>query len=291
MSYPLDLFLKWISLKNLSKEYTRRLGYCFMEFNTNYGTLVQEAVNDYLYKHNSHSTPKAFIRLLKEFLLDNQEELQLTPQDITRIYNVKVPRISGRKKQRLIVPLTKSELEMLENALETEELKLMMLIAYYGGLRLNELMTIKISSFDWNKVKENPGEMAEVKVYGKGNKEGIALLPYDLIVRLGRFIRSKAFKNGYDSKLFDYTGRFFEIKLKEAGIRSGITRVSPEGEYIKESITNPHRLRHSRAYHLLKQGVDIRYIKEALRHSSISSTQIYTQLSKDDLKEKLRDLT
>lgn len=60
-------------------------------------------------------------------------------------------------------------------------------------------------------------------------------------------------------------------------------------ENLINSCINPHRLRHSYAGNLLKKGVDIRYIKDAMRHSSISSTQIYTQLDKEELKEKLQE--
>ncbi|KKL03871.1 hypothetical protein LCGC14_2621810, partial [marine sediment metagenome] len=51
-----------------------------------------------------------------------------------------------------------------------------------------------------------------------------------------------------------------------------------------------HKLRHSYGHNLLLKGVDIRYIKEALRHSSIQSTQIYTQLDKEELKDKLNSV-
>jgi site-specific recombinase XerD len=80
------------------------------------------------------------------------------------------------------------------------------------------------------------------------------------------------------------------LKLREAGIKSGLTKKDNNGEYIKNTIIHPHRLRHSYAYNLLKQNIDIRYIKDALRHANISSTQIYTQLSKEDLKAKLQGI-
>jgi site-specific recombinase XerD len=134
--------------------------------------------------------------------------------------------------------------------------------------------------------------MVEVRVFGKGGKEGICLLPYPLLQRISAYIRNNTnkFHNGRDSNLFEYSGRYFQMHLRKAGIDSGLTRKDANGIYISNTIVHPHRLRHSFAGNLLKKGVDIRYIKDALRHSSISSTEIYTQLSKEDLKEKLKSV-
>ena len=58
------------------------------------------------------------------------------------------------------------------------------------------------------------------------------------------------------------------------------------GEYIQSTIIHPHKLRHQLGHDLMREGKHIRVIQEALRHSNISSTQIYTQISKDELKEE-----
>ena len=58
----------------------------------------------------------------------------------------------------------------------------------------------------------------------------------------------------------------------------------------KETVVHPHRLRHSLGGNLIKKGMDIRLIKDILRHKSIRSTEIYTQLDKETLKEKYMGL-
>ena len=78
------------------------------------------------------------------------------------------------------------------------------------------------------------------------------------------------------------------MKLKKAGIDSGITKVDHNGKIIASTGVNPHKLRHSYANHLLiDKGLNLREVQEALRHSSIQSTQVYTYIDKEHLKEKL----
>lgn len=290
----LKLFEEYLKLKRLRPRTIKEYLYLSLRFqNETSGeggniTFSTQTITRFLVGKNLMA--KSFVLNFKRFLLHYKLELAIKDEELKEIIESEVPSISGRTKVKLVVPLTKPEIDLLEQTLDTEQDKLMLLICYNGGLRLQELMGIKISSFNWEQLKQNPEEMGEVRVYGKGGKEGICLLPNWLIRRIGAYIKGNSFKYGLESHLFKFSGRNFEIKLRNAGIKAGLSRMGENGEYIKETIVHPHRLRHSYAYNLLKKGVDIRYIKEALRHSSISSTQIYTSLSKEDLKEKLKGI-
>lgn len=301
-SFPLDALYKmlklelknfeeYLKLKNLRPKTIKEYLLYAVRFQAIGGNFNNTTISHFLIqKSNQNNVARAFINVLKKYLIYNREELQLTEEEFKEIVEAEAPPITGRKKSRLVIPLLKEDINKLEQTLETEPLKLMLLICYNGGLRLQELISIKISSFNWERLKESPTEMGEVRVNGKGGKEGICLLPNWLIRRIGAYIRANTFKYGTESRLFSISGDTFERRLREAGRKCGLTKMGEDGEYIKETITHPHRLRHSYAVNLLKRGVDIRYIKEALRHSSISSTQIYTQLSKEDLKEKLEQI-
>lgn len=290
MKINLTLFQEYLTLKQLSQRTIKEYTAYALRFQT-IGAFSSLGISRFLTeKINQNNVARSFILTLKKFLLHYKDELGLTEEKFKEIAQAEIPSISGRKKTRITIPLTPQEIELLHNTLNTEELKLMLLVCYNGGLRIQELLGIKISSFNWDKIKESPGEMAEVIVYGKGGKEGICLLPSWIMPKIKEYIKANADNFKPDSLLFNRCSSYFEKALLNAGIKSGLTRRDNEGNLIESTRTNPHRLRHSYAGNLLKKGVDIRYIKEALRHSSINSTQIYTQLSKEDLKEKLEGI-
>lgn len=296
MAFDLILFQKFLMLKGLSERYKRELMYYALRLN-NYGGFNQEIISNFLLdKSNQNNTARAFVEIFRKFLIHFKEELilkeELTQEDLTRALEVEIPYITGRKKVRINVPLTKNEMELMEKTLDTKELKLMFLICYCGGLRLQELMSIRVNSFNWEILKEHKEQMGEVKVLGKNNKEGIALLPNWLIQKIAEYIKdNKPNFKSIDSYLFNIPGhmsaRNFEIKIREAGIKSGITKKGENGEYIQSTIVHPHKLRHQLGHDLMREGKHIRVIQEALRHSNISSTQIYTQFSKEELKEEM----
>lgn len=224
-------------------------------------------------------------------MIRNYEQLGIDPRYYKEIGDVYFPGISGRAKKRIVNPLTEQQIDLLENVLETEQLKIMLRICYHAGLRLGELIKISINSFNWDKWKLSTEKMGEVRVFGKGDKEGIALLPSELMKRVAKHIRDNQENyKGIDSRIFSLGANSFQKHLAAAGIKSGITKIKENGDPLEETRVHPHKLRHSYAHNLLIKGVDIRYIKEALRHSSIQSTQIYTQLSTDELRNKLESV-
>lgn len=287
MEIPIDLFDNYLRSKDLKDRTIKNYFYYLDKFILN-GVFNQESVSRFLsLKGNRNSVAKGFITNLQKFLIINRTELNISESYYNQITDVQVPKLTGRKKQRLINPLSPEQIRALEISLETEELKLMMILTYYCGLRLGELMKIRINSFNWETWKKDITQMGEIKVFGKGDKEGIAIVPAFLMIRLSKYIHSIKDKKGIDSPLFDHKERSFQGYLNYAGVKAGITKKDSKGLVLRETAVHPHKLRHSYAHNLLMQGVDIRYIKEALRHSSIQSTQIYTQLNKQELKDKI----
>ncbi len=148
----------------------------------------------------------------------------------------------------------------------------------YGlGLRVSELCNLDISdiSFDTN----------VVLVRGKGNKERLvpintyckeAVLNYISNTRKDLLMKSKS--NTYILFL-NHRGK----KLTTRGIRDILTRLINKTSQIAN--ISPHMLRHTFATHLLNNGADIRSVQELLGHSQLSTTQIYTHVSKDQLRK------
>ncbi|MGD9200757.1 MAG: tyrosine recombinase XerC [Chitinispirillia bacterium] len=142
---------------------------------------------------------------------------------------------------------------------------------FYGtGIRLEELHSLNINTIDFkNRL---------VKVLGKGKKERIIPITDTAIDYIEKYISFRKIEKTANAPLF-VSNRDTRISNRqiERIVKSEIKKVS---EQKKKS---PHILRHSFATHLLDEGADIGAVKELLGHSSLSSTQIYTHLSKEHL--------
>ncbi len=297
MNIPLDKFEEWLINKNLKERTIENYVYYFNKFT--FDVFNQESVSRFLAdKSNRNSIGRSFLVNFQKFLKVNNKELGISPELWKNIAEVELPKLTGRVKERLIKPVPHEHIRLLEQHLETEQLKLQLLLSYYCALRLGELLKITILSFDWDKWKKDVSRMGECRVFGKGDKEGIALVPAVLMVRITRYIKTKKF-NSLDSKIFvrgnadinlKNKGRTWQMKLREAGIKAGITKLDGDGKPIKDTAVHPHRLRHSYASYLLNvKGLNLKEVQEVLRHTSLQSTQIYTHIDKEKLKERLED--
>ena len=153
--------------------------------------------------------------------------------------------------------------------------KAMLELMYSSGLRVSELVNLKLSDINL--------EHGYVKCFGKGKKERI--------VPIGEIAKEylELYINEYRNSMLKgyYTENIFLNNHGKEMTRQGfflIIKKIAEEKQIDKNIT-PHMLRHSFATHLLNNGADLRTIQEMLGHSNISTTQIYTNVSTDILKE------
>lgn len=301
MKVAIKDFEDFLFNKNLKKRTVEQYVYYFLNFSLIGKKFNQMTVNKFLSSpSNKNSVARSFLVNFKKFLILNYRELGLSTEERLEIAEVEIPELTGRKKQRLIHPLTEEQVLGLEKYLKEEKYKLQLLLSFYGGLRIGELLKIQIVSFNWEEWKKDMAQYGECRVYGKGNKEGIAFFPPWLMKRIARFIRMGNFKSlssyiflnkveNLENINFENRKVAWNTVLKKAGIAAGLTKLNSEGKPIKETVVHPHRLRHSFGFHLKTiRKLDIRDIQELLRHSSISSTQIYTKVEKGYLKERLK---
>lgn len=176
--------------------------------------------------------------------------------------------------------LTKDEVNRLLHAASgSKERELrnrtMIEFLYATGLRVSELVGLNVDQVDI--------KLGFVRVIGKGNKERLVPINKTSLHYLSRYmeVREKnKFKNPGEkglflSKLGKKMSRIeFWRQLKNYAKKAGITKTM-----------TPHVLRHSFASHMLAGGADLRFVQEMLGHASITTTQIYTHVDKERLKE------
>ncbi|AZI68292.1 site-specific tyrosine recombinase XerD [Kaistella daneshvariae] len=149
-------------------------------------------------------------------------------------------------------------------------------VLYGCGLRVSELIDLKISNINFKELY--------LKVEGKGNKTRfvpLARYTADLIKDYIENVRSKYKVNKKCEDILFLNSRgssmsrvIVFIIIKELTEKAGISKK-----------ISPHTFRHSFATHLLQNGADLRYIQEMLGHSSITTTEIYTHLKNEELRE------
>jgi len=174
-----------------------------------------------------------------------------------------------KPEKKLPTVLTKDEIKKLLAVIKNPKHKLLVEFLYSSGLRVSEGVSLKIDDLDLDE------KIGKIK-HGKGNKERYIILSNNLIQHLNDYLNTKTDKSPY---IFSVKGRPITARqaqkvVKEAAVRAGI----------KKRVFC-HALRSSFATHLLEAGTDIRIIQELLGHSNLSTTQIYTKVSTQQLKK------
>jgi len=186
-------------------------------------------------------------------------------------------------KKPLILPkvLTKEEVIRIINVLDEKEIysyrnKALIELLYGSGLRVSELLNLKLMDIHLNQ--------GYIRVIGKGIKERMLPLTDMAIIAIKNYLIFSRIEleNKHEKNNFLFLNPFgqqltrqgFSKTLKNICLKAGVRQ-----------IVSPHVLRHSFATHLLNNGMDLKILQELLGHEDIQTTQIYTHLSKEDLKK------
>jgi len=184
----------------------------------------------------------------------------------------------------LQIPFSEKELDEVLNLItypdgfEGVRDKLIIDLFYSTGIRRTELIHLKMLNIDLSN--------ATLKVLGKRNKERILPLLPNIISHIKLYLTERAYLERItDNDIFFLTLK--GVKMNDSLVYRLINNYfSNVSEKVKKS---PHILRHTFATHLLNNGADLNSVKELLGHSSLASTQIYTQSSLFELKKVYRD--
>lgn len=175
-----------------------------------------------------------------------------------------------KRDKKLPIVLTKEDVLKLFESTSSKKSKLMLQLLYACGLRVSELVSLKISDLDF---EEKIGHVRQ----GKGRKDRIFNIPTFLIRDLLEHVEKQKKKE----KEYLFSGP--KGKLTERNLQKIVSLTAKKAELKKD--VHCHTLRHSFATHLLENNIDIRKIQELLGHADLSTTQIYTHISTEELKK------
>ncbi len=186
---------------------------------------------------------------------------------------------SPRAEKRLPSILNQNEARLLMEAPKGSDIlalrnRAMLELLYGAGLRASELCSLNVADCDmYAEVMKVKGKGRKERLLPIGRKAGVALEAY--LKRRGELLRGV----GSDALFLNKLGTRLTTRSLQRIVRKFILTVSAR------SGTNPHVLRHTFATHMLEGGADLKAIQDLLGHASLSTTQIYSHVSIDRLKE------
>lgn len=221
-------------------------------------------------KHNKASTVSRKLSSLRGFykFLINNEYVTNNPFTLVKMpkKDKKLPRFFyyNELEELFLVPDVSTPLGQRD--------RLILEILYASGVRVSELVNIKLSDINDE----------EIKVLGKGNKERITRIGEYAREYLDLYLSDGYLKLNTNNEKYLFLNNNGKV-LTTRGIRYILDKIIQKSSIGKK--ISPHMLRHSFATHLLNEGCDILSVQELLGHESLSTTAIYTHVTTDRLKE------
>lgn len=241
------------------------------EMNLDYKSVTRSNLRSFLFKLKDKNLTKKTIsrkisgvRSFYRFLL-KEGYINKNP-----LLTLELPKVE----KRLPTFLTEEEALKLINYPDKKTIlglrdNLILKMLYSTGMRVSELVSLRISELDL--------ERGEVVIKGKGNKERVVFLPEDILEDIKFYIQKR--KKNSNFLFLNRKGKL----LTDKGIRLLVEKYAKK--VIPYKKITPHTLRHTFATHLLTNGADLRSVQELLGHTKLSTTQIYTHLTKENLKK------
>lgn len=278
----LELNLSDNTVNSYKIDITKLLSYCNEIGINDLDNIYYSEITDYLVKQKnegiSSSTSARYISAFKSFFnyLHQNKYIRQNPSERLK---------SNRRYRKLPVVLTINEIDEIFAIPDISDKlglrdRAMLEVLYSSGLRVSELINLKISDlFLADEV---------IRVLGKGNKQRIVPIGSSAINWLNKyFLNSRIFLEKKDKSKNIVFLNNRGTGLTRMGVWKIILYYTNEAKIIKE--VHPHTFRHSFATHLVEGGADLRAVQEMLGHADISTTQIYTHIDRDYIKQMHRE--
>ncbi len=196
-------------------------------------------------------------------------------------YQIVIEKVSLKKGSYLPETISVSDINRLiniydhTNYMNSRNLTLIDFM-YSTACRVSELCDVRVSDLDF--------EEDFVKLFGKGSKQRIVPIGSELKINLSKYLKFRDELNTQEPYLF------LSKNMNQLD-RSAIFRIIKKSAILSDNAlsVHPHTLRHSAATHMLEAGCDLRTLQELLGHTSVSTTKIYTKLTKEFLSEIFKE--
>lgn len=262
-----ELFIEHLTLRAYSKSTIRTYGNEFLAFlltlkNRPANTLESDMVKRYISYcirelKLSENTIHSRLNALKYYYE------QVLKQDR---FLIDIP----RPKRHLMLPkvLSKEQVALLINSIENTKHRIILMLAYGCGLRVSEVVRLKVSDIDGDR------KLLFVEK-GKGKKDRVVSLSVYLLVMLREYYKQ------YRPKHFLFEGQFEGEHLSARSVQSVLQKAKTKAGIVQSG--GMHLLRHSFATHLLEKGIDVVFIQKLLGHNDIKTTLRYLHVSNKEL--------
>ncbi len=244
------------SIKNYLFYVKRYLEFCKGEALNLIANINEDSAKDYLQNRKKNRGPSTI-----------SSEMSAIKFFFNNILHKEINFVHPKRNKKIPLILTKEEIKSMINSTRNIKHQIILKMLYGCGLRVSELISLNKKDVNFEE------ELIHIKL-AKGRKDRFVKIPSSLISDLKNYCEllndEVLFPSNRGGKL---TIETIQEVVKQSANRSGVKKR-----------VYPHLLRHSFATHLLEQGTDLRIIQKLLGHSDIKTTQIYTQISQQSIK-------
>ena len=264
LNYSDNTINGYINHINKYLEYTKKK-------NINYKNITKDEIIDYLkYLDNQKLSNRSIGNILSS--IRNYYDYMLDNKVIS--FNIFKTISNPKMEKKLPNFLSYEDMRKIFDSIKTENIldyrnKLIIELLYATGIRVSELVNLKVNDINKNE--------RSIRIFGKGRKERIVYYGEYADIALNDYLDIRNSNNEY--LILNKDGN----KITARGIEKIIDKIVSDAS-INNNVS-PHTFRHTFATHLLNNGADIKSVQELLGHNSLNTTEVYTHITSDYLKE------
>lgn len=239
--------------------------------------ITKDNIYWFLVKKNQNNVARSFVKSYLQFLNTHFQKRY----DIENL----LPERRKKKERKIPEYLSKEETRALLKNMGSQRDKIMLVLSYFAGLRVSELLNLKPTDFnwaEWGETKDENGNLGKGKIFirnegGKGGKERMVFLPPHVMHNVYNYIKQYIEPNGHEYLFPGVNGHL--------GARTWQRKLQHLGRKVLQKNVHPHMLRHTFAYVFMNSSGKIETLRRLMGHQNMDTTQIYAKISDKAMEE------